>query len=65
MGGALTDKVFEPIMAAQTKSGILTFLFGSGKGSGAAMLFFVLGVLGVLVCLIFIKDKHIWNLEKI
>ena len=41
LGGMLTDKVFEPFM--QDKSGtVLNTLFGSGKGSGAAMLFSVL-----------------------
>lgn len=52
LGGLLVDRVFEPLMAGQA-GGLLTALFGSGKGSGAAFLFFVLGLCGVLVCLVF------------
>ena len=63
-GGALVDRVFEPLMAGESAGSLLVTLFGSGKGSGAAFFFVVLGVLGVLVCLIFLKDKHIWKLEK-
>ena len=53
LGGLFVDKVFEPLMAAQPASSILVFLFGENKGSGAAMLFFVIGIAGVLVCLFF------------
>ncbi len=63
-GGLLVDKVFEPFMAAQPADGFLTALFGLGKGSGAAMLFFVIGVAGVLSCLPFRADRHIRKLEE-
>lgn len=53
LGGLLVDRVFEPLMAAVSSGSLLAFLFGSGKGSGAAALFFVLGLAGVLVCLAF------------
>lgn len=53
LGGALTDRVFEPLMAARPAGSPLIVLFGMGKGSGAAMLFAVIGVCGVLVCLAF------------
>lgn len=52
LGGVLVDQVFEPLMSAQA-GGLLVSLFGSGKGSGAALLFFVLGLSGVAVCLVF------------
>ncbi|GKU24215.1 MFS transporter [Clostridium folliculivorans] len=64
LGGLLVDKVFEPFMALQQSGGILTIIFGMGKGSGAAFLFFILGIVGVLTCLIFRKNTHIWQLEK-
>lgn len=51
LGGALTDRIFEPLMAAQPLDSPLVSLFGAGKGSGAAMLFAVIGVCGVAVCL--------------
>lgn len=63
-GGFLIDRVFEPFMATQPMDGHLTMLFGSGKGSGAALLFLVIGVLGALSCLPFRADKHIWRLEE-
>ena len=59
------DQVFEPLMAAQSTSGILTMLFGTGKGSGAAFLFAVLWIMGIGVCLLFRGDRHIWKLETI
>ena len=43
LGGALVDTVFEPFMAAQTPESLFCCLFGTGKGSGAAFLFLVLG----------------------
>ena len=50
-GGFMVDNLCEPFMAG--RSGIWTFLFGSGKGSGAALAMFILGVAGVAVCLAF------------
>lgn len=62
LGGLLTDKVFEPFMK-NTENRALTFLFGSGKGSGAALLFFAIGMAGVIVCLIFSKAKALNELD--
>lgn len=64
LGGILVDKVFEPVMAAQGADSVLVRLFGTGKGSGAAFLFFVIAFSGISVCLYFRNDKHIWELEK-
>lgn len=63
LGGFLVDNVFEPLMAVQPADCLLVRLFGSGKGSGAAMLFFILGVAGVMVCFFFrlILSKYKWN----
>ncbi|MBC8559129.1 MFS transporter [Fumia xinanensis] len=63
LGGLLVDNVMEPFMATQI-GGPLTALFGSGKGAGAAFLFFILGLMGIVTCLVFRKDSHIWQLEK-
>lgn len=62
LGGLLVDKVFEPFMA-WNKSGFLANLFGEEKGSGAAMLFFVIGIAGVAVCLIFRRVKAIREID--
>lgn len=63
-GGFLVDKVFEPFMAVQPTDSLFITVFGSGKGSGAALLFFVIGVIGALSCLPFRADKNIWKLEE-
>ena len=54
LGGFLVDKICEPYMAVQaakTIPALPVLLFGSGKGSGAALMMFVLGVAGTLFCL--------------
>ena len=53
LGGALVDGVFEPLMARQGAQSLLVRVFGAGKGSGAALLFLLIGVSGVAVCLLF------------
>jgi len=62
-GGLLVDKVFEPLMASQPKGSLLISLFGETKGAGAAMLFFIIGIVGVGVCLIFnfLLRKYKWS----
>ncbi len=50
-------------MAAQTPESLFCCLFGTGKGSGAAFLFLVLGFFGVAVCLCFRRSKLIRGLE--
>ena len=57
------DLLFEPIMAAQTPGSLLTALFGVGKGSGAACFFALLALLGMAVCLCFMRNRHIRQLE--
>lgn len=52
LGGILVDEVFEPFMT-KTKSENLHLLFGTGKGSGAAFLFFCIGIAGAAVCAVF------------
>jgi predicted MFS family arabinose efflux permease len=64
LGGVLVDRVFEPFMMTLPPGSMLIRLLGAGKGSGAALLFLILGVLGVLVCLVFRCDSHIWALEQ-
>lgn len=61
-GGILTDNVFEPLMA-KNGNALLSGLFGTGKGSGAAFLFFCIGIAGVAVCTVFwlILKKYHWS----
>ena len=51
LGGFLVDEICEPFMAVQPSSSLPSLLFGSGKGSGAALMMFVLGISGSLFCL--------------
>lgn len=63
-GGAAVDRWFEPWMAMAAPGGLAARLFGSGKGSGAALALMVLFVLGALTCLVFRCDRHIRALEE-
>lgn len=64
LGGFLVDSVFEPMMANIQTENILSMIFGSGKGSGAAVLYLILGIAGVAVCLVFSNIKELKSLEE-
>lgn len=51
VGGFMVDHVCEPFMGARKAGSLLTSLFGSGKGSGASLMMFLLGAAGILWCL--------------
>lgn len=51
-GGFMVDNVCEPFMSAHGDLSILETLFGTGKGSGAALMMLILGVSGSLICII-------------
>ena len=53
LGGFMVDNVCEPFMAEHAYSAVLTMLFGSGKGSGAALMMLILGIAGSLHCILF------------
>ena len=61
LGGFLVDKVFEPFMAG-TENTLLLNIFGTEKGSGTALLFFVIGIAGVIVCAVFSRIKALREL---
>ena len=50
LGGWMVDDVFEPLMTLAQPEGIAARLFGTGKGSGVAAFFLLLGFAGVAVC---------------
>ncbi|MBP3655740.1 MAG: MFS transporter [Clostridia bacterium] len=64
LGGWLVDRVFEPAMAAVQAGSLPALLFGTGKGSGAAALFAVLGACGVAVCMAMATDQRIREMER-
>ena len=51
LGGFMVDFVCEPFMASGRSGQWLNMLFGSGKGSGAALMMFLLGTAGTIFCL--------------
>lgn len=53
LGGLLVDQVLEPFMKGAGDNHWLAFLFGTGKGSGAAVMMFVIGLSGAIVCVLF------------
>ena len=63
LGGWLVDAVCEPFMAGLAADAFLTRLLGSGKGSGAALVFLIRSAAGVLVCLLVQRDRRLWELE--
>lgn len=63
LGGFLVDKVFEPLME-NTDISLLKTIFGTEKGSGAALVFFIIGVSGVVWCLIFRRIKALKGLGE-
>lgn len=52
LGGFMVDNICEPFMATYGNLSILNTLFGTGKGSGAALMMFILGVSGSMFCII-------------
>lgn len=50
LGGFLLDNVFEPFVSGFS---------GTQKGDGASLLFFVIGIAGVVVCFVFSRNRHI------
>ena len=52
LGGFLVDEIFEPFMERQGANTLYTLAFGSGKGSGAALVLFVPGIAGTILCLV-------------
>ena len=65
LGGFMVDHICEPFMSVYGNLSILKTLFGMGKGSGAALMMFVLGVSGSLICIITgRKLKKYQNNEK-
>jgi hypothetical protein len=51
LGGFFVDRICEPFMALRGDSVFWASLFGRGKGSGAALMMFILGVTGTALCI--------------
>ena len=56
LGGLLADRVFEPLMLSDSPwRRWLAPLIGAGRGAGIAVQFMTMGVLGILLCLIYLR----------
>jgi len=51
LGGFMVDNVCEPFMRVYGGLSVLKMLFGTGRGSGAALMMLILGVSGSLLCI--------------
>ena len=58
LGGMLADRVFEPLMVSDSplQRRLISF-FGEGTGAGIAVQFFAMGVLGIILCLAYLKTS--------
>ncbi len=64
LGGFLTDHVLEPFMNKQSiLQQIFSYIVGTGKGSGSALIYVIIGIIGFLGCCIFRCDKYIKSLD--
>lgn len=65
LGGFFADKVFEPYMKESTiVQGFLIKIVGNGEGSGIAVLFICIGIIGFAGCCIFRLNKNMRTLDN-
>ena len=65
LGGFMVDNICEPFMVKCGDLSILKMLFGTGKGSGAALMMFILGVSGSLICIIVGKKLKKYHYNEV
>jgi hypothetical protein len=64
LGGFLADYVFEPFMAEESPiQQVLTFIFGAGKGSGIAIMFCIIGIVGCVSSFMCLKNPRYKDLD--
>jgi MFS family permease len=64
LGGVLADHVFEPFMATISPiQSILSVLFGTGKGSGIAVMFFIVGAIGCVMSFVCLRNSIYRSLD--
>lgn len=65
LGGALSDRVFEPLMASPSPlQEFLSLLVGTGSGSGMAVLFLITGLLGSVSSFLCLCSKEFQSLNR-
>jgi DHA3 family macrolide efflux protein-like MFS transporter len=63
-GGWMVDVICEPFMERVSTESIMVTMFGLGKGSGAGMMIFILGLLGMAICLVFGRILRKYNYDE-
>ena len=65
LGGLLADNVFEPFMLADSPvQQVLSGFFGTGKGSGIGLMFFIVGIAGILISLTRLRKPVYRELDR-
>lgn len=65
LGGILADHLFEPFMATPSPlQKVLSLFFGTGKGSGISVIFFIIGIIGFIASFIAMKNPLYQVLNK-
>ncbi len=65
LGGVLADYVFEPFMTTSSLlQRVLSVMFGTGKGSGIALIFFIVGIIGFVTNFVCLKNPAYKVLDK-
>ncbi len=65
LGGVLADCIMEPFMAVDSPlQGLLSRLVGAGGGSGIAVVFLIVGILGMIISLVQINRPVYRELDK-
>ena len=58
LGGFLADHAFEPFMASDSAvQRVLSRFFGTGTGAGIALIFVLVGIIGMVICLTRLRKK--------
>ena len=65
LGGLLADTVFEPFMTADSPAQqALSGLFGTGKGAGIGLMFFIIGIAGMLISFTRLRQPAYRELDR-
>jgi MFS family permease len=65
LGGILADYVFEPFMASGSPlASALLLVVGAGKGSGIALIFLLVGILGTVTSFLSVRDPVYLELDN-
>lgn len=64
LGGLLADHVFEPFMSIPSPvQQALSLFFGTGKGAGIGIIFFIVGIAGFIISIVALKNPLYQNLN--